>query len=130
MLLCSAITREGTLLSHRPHLGGRLTMRPGTPGPIAECPVDRRSRQRRFLFFALFPFVAACSAGLRHSPSITPAAAPSADAASQAAAPPPPTPVEDPVLTLIAQSDEHFKAGQKELELGHVNAARQEFDEA
>src|SRR5687768_15434738 len=39
-------------------------------------------------------------------------------------------PPEDPVVTLIAQSDEHFKAGQRELELGHVEGARLEFDKA
>ncbi len=36
----------------------------------------------------------------------------------------------DPVLTLIGQSEEHFTTGQKELQLGHVEAARQEFDAA
>ena len=41
-----------------------------------------------------------------------------------------PTPVEDPVLALIALSDQHFKAGQKELDLGHPAAAKQEFDKA
>jgi membrane-bound lytic murein transglycosylase D len=39
-------------------------------------------------------------------------------------------PVEDPVLALIATSDRHFKAGQKELEQGHVEAAKQEFNRA
>ena len=38
--------------------------------------------------------------------------------------------IHDPVLTLIEISDQHFKAGQNELELGHVDAARQEFDKA
>ena len=36
----------------------------------------------------------------------------------------------DPVLALIAASDSHFKAGQRELQLGHVEAAKQEFDKA
>ena len=45
-------------------------------------------------------------------------------------APLPQTPVEDPVTALIALSDQHFRAGQKNLELGHVEAARQEFDKA
>src|SRR5205823_4614731 len=39
-------------------------------------------------------------------------------------------PVEDPVLTLIAVSDRHFKAAEKELEQGHVEAAKQEFNRA
>jgi membrane-bound lytic murein transglycosylase D len=34
----------------------------------------------------------------------------------------------DEVLTLIATSDGHFKAGQKELEQGHVEAAKAEFN--
>jgi membrane-bound lytic murein transglycosylase D len=41
-----------------------------------------------------------------------------------------PSPVEDPVLTLITESDRHFKIGQKELELGHVEGAKQEFNRA
>src|SRR4029077_4621394 len=41
-----------------------------------------------------------------------------------------PAPVEDPVLTLIAGSDRHFKAGQTELSLGHVEGAKQEFNRA
>jgi membrane-bound lytic murein transglycosylase D len=50
--------------------------------------------------------------------------------AEAAAEPLPQTPPEDPVVTLIATSESHFKAGQKELELGHVEGARQEFDNA
>ena len=42
---------------------------------------------------------------------------------------PPPLP-EDPVLTLLAESDRHFKAGQNELSQGHVSGAREEFDRA
>ena len=38
--------------------------------------------------------------------------------------------VEDPVLTLIAESDRHFKVGQKELEQGHFEGAKQEFNRA
>jgi membrane-bound lytic murein transglycosylase D len=77
---------------------------------------------------------AACSAGihgrgpyLQHS-----ATAPiqlTAPAAGPAAQPQHPSkPVEDPVLTLIAESDTHFKAGQKELEQGHFEGAKQEFN--
>ena len=35
---------------------------------------------------------------------------------------------DDPVLVLIADSDRHFKAGQKELEQGHFEAAKKEFN--
>jgi len=37
-------------------------------------------------------------------------------------------PLPDPVTVLIGQSDSHFAAGQKELTLGHLNQARNEFD--
>jgi len=43
---------------------------------------------------------------------------------------PPPPPIEDPVVTLIADSERHFENGQKELDLGHVAAAKTEFDKA
>jgi membrane-bound lytic murein transglycosylase D len=39
-------------------------------------------------------------------------------------------PADDQVLSLIATSDEHFKSGQKELEQGHLEAAKQEFNRA
>src|SRR5580704_16681192 len=39
-------------------------------------------------------------------------------------------PAEDPVLTLIADSDRHFRLGQQELDLGHVEAAKLEFNRA
>jgi membrane-bound lytic murein transglycosylase D len=84
-------------------------------------------------FIALLPFVTACGAGLR---SQAPAATPTPVAIARAVPAPPaepvaqPVPVEDPVVTLIATSDRHFKGGQKELEQGHVEAAKVEFDRA
>jgi len=36
----------------------------------------------------------------------------------------------DPVQTLITASEQHFQAGQKELEQGHVDAAKLEFNRA
>ena len=65
------------------------------------------------------------------SPIVTPA--PAAAPSSPIALAPRsrlPAPVEDPVVTLIASSDRHFKAGQKELEQGHFEAAKQEFNRA
>jgi membrane-bound lytic murein transglycosylase D len=59
---------------------------------------------------------------------VTPAPAISVPDRAIQAPPPPAAPVEDPVLTLIATSDRFFKVGQKELEQGHVEAARQEFN--
>jgi membrane-bound lytic murein transglycosylase D len=48
------------------------------------------------------------------------------------AAPPPApvTPPPDPVTTLIARSQAHFEAGQRELRMGHMDRARAEFDRA
>jgi membrane-bound lytic murein transglycosylase D len=41
-----------------------------------------------------------------------------------------PAPVTDPVTALIATAERHFQAGQKELEQGHLDRARVEFDKA
>jgi membrane-bound lytic murein transglycosylase D len=86
---------------------------------------------KRLFPLALVPLVAAC--GSSRGPKavvVTPSQAvvgPVAEAA-------PPAPaiqvVEDPVLTLINTSEQHFKSGQTELEQGHVEAAKQEFDRA
>ncbi len=43
---------------------------------------------------------------------------------------PPPTPAPDPVAILIAESDRHFEAGRKELALGHLERAKEEFNRA
>jgi len=89
--------------------------------------------QRRALV-ALLPFVTACgSSGRTQALSVRPADVPAQTATVQQPATPAiaqPAPVEDPVLTLIANSDRHFKAGQKELEQGHFEAAKQEFNRA
>jgi membrane-bound lytic murein transglycosylase D len=91
----------------------------------------------RRLFLALLvatpALVAACgssikTAALTAAPAASPAPAPVTPVPAEAQAAP--APVEDPVLTLIAISDRHFKAGERELELGHVEAAKQEFDTA
>jgi membrane-bound lytic murein transglycosylase D len=92
---------------------------------------------RRRMLLAVLPFVAACGSSLKtKAPAVSPA--PAAHLAAAAFAPSPgnaPTAVsapgvEDPVLTLIATSERHFKAGEKELEQGHVEAARLEFNRA
>ena len=86
---------------------------------------------QRFLPIALIPLVAACGSSLRpQALVVTPT--PAVPVPTQAIAAPAPVAqiVEDPVLTLIALSDRHFKSGQKELEQGHVEAAKQEFNRA
>jgi membrane-bound lytic murein transglycosylase D len=87
-----------------------------------------RSKWQRLVPVALIPLVAACgSSGGPRTVVVTPAPAVVAATASQTRAP---EPVEDPVVTLISTSEAHFKAGQIELEQGHVEAAKQEFDRA
>jgi membrane-bound lytic murein transglycosylase D len=47
-----------------------------------------------------------------------------------AAPPPPPAPIKDPISVLIERSQGHFLAGERELNLGHLERARAEFDRA
>ena len=69
------------------------------------------SRQRSWMF-ALLPFVMVC--GTSAQAQVRPAT---------------PTPaVQDPVLTLIADSERHFQAGRAALDQGHFEAAKQEFN--
>ena len=93
-------------------------------------------RHRVRLIAALLPFVAACTSNLDsvHRAAASPSQPVVAQATVPAAvtgAPVPaarPVTVEDPVLTLIATSDRYFKAGQSELEQGHFEAAKLEFN--
>jgi membrane-bound lytic murein transglycosylase D len=85
---------------------------------------------QRLLPLALIPFVAACGSSRRPQAVVVTPAPSVALAAVPEAAPAPVAPVEDPVVTLIAASERHFKAGQTELEEGHVEAAKQEFNRA
>lgn len=83
----------------------------------------------RLLVFTSLPLVAACGRTALKAP-ITPSAPPVAEAP---VSPPPvadaPVPdTQDPVLLLLAQSDQHFRNGQAELMSGHVQGAREEFD--
>src|SRR6185503_10014845 len=55
-------------------------------------------------------------------------AVPAQSAAPEAQAPVSPPP--DPVASLIANSQEHFATGERELKLGHLERARVEFDRA
>jgi membrane-bound lytic murein transglycosylase D len=56
---------------------------------------------------------------------VTPAASATAPAAAPVQLPAP-----DPVTTLIAKSQEHFDAGEREFKMGHLERARAEFDRA
>lgn len=61
------------------------------------------------------------------APSVAPAAPTAAAPAQPATQAAPP---EDPVTTLIATSQRHFETGQRELEIGHLERARAEFNRA
>jgi membrane-bound lytic murein transglycosylase D len=100
------------------------------------------ARQRRSILL-LLPFVAACGTTMKsQAPAVSPApAAPSSRPVSSSKTVPPqnseirpvapaPLPLQDPVVGLIATSDQHFKAGQAELEQGHFEGAKQEFNRA
>jgi membrane-bound lytic murein transglycosylase D len=87
---------------------------------------------RRRLLLALFPLAAACG------PHLSPQAvnprpnAPATLAASETRPVPVERqpPAEDPVVTLIAASNDHFQAGQKALAQGHLDGAKLEFNRA
>jgi peptidoglycan lytic transglycosylase D len=91
-----------------------------------------RTHWQRCFVLALIPFATACGSSLKTTPVVSPAQAAGVHAVADSVppSPMPAPPVEDPVLTLIAASDRHFKAGQQELEQGHVEAAKQEFNRA
>jgi membrane-bound lytic murein transglycosylase D len=84
-----------------------------------------RRRWIRHLVVAFLPFAVACGSSHKsNSVKATPEARPVEAPAVQ------PAPVQDPVLTLISASNGHFQAGQRELEQGHLDAAKVEFDRA
>src|SRR5437016_4750543 len=96
--------------------------------------MGRRSRQSRSLAPLLvvgFLSATACGPSIaskavgRNQPQL-----PSSHAAAAAPVAGPQARPEDPVLALIAESNRHFKTGQRELELGHVEGAKQEFNRA
>jgi membrane-bound lytic murein transglycosylase D len=96
-----------------------------------------RTRQRPYVAIALLPLAAAFGPSLRAQglgvtagasqgrPAPAIQAAVAVSAVEQAAAP-----SDDPVIVLIAESQLRFVAGQRELGLGHVEAAKQEFNRA
>ncbi|MGH9311678.1 MAG: transglycosylase SLT domain-containing protein, partial [Vicinamibacterales bacterium] len=73
--------------------------------------------------------IAAGCGSTKARPAAAPKAAPAAPAVVQAAPPAPPRPA-DPIADLIALSERHYAAGERELRLGHLDQARTEFDRA
>ena len=76
---------------------------------------------------ALALFSAACAARVPPTTATTPSPVPQVVAAPAPAAPAPQSQT-DPVLDLIALSNRHFETGQRELQLGHLDTAKTEFN--
>jgi membrane-bound lytic murein transglycosylase D len=70
----------------------------------------------------------ACGGRGSTPPAVTPAPPPATAQAPSTATPPPPA--ADPIAALIATSERHYAAGQRELAEGHLDQARREFDRA
>jgi membrane-bound lytic murein transglycosylase D len=68
---------------------------------------------------------AACGSNPKPQVQTTAVPAPQRTAAPVDIPPPP-----DPIATLIATSQKHFEAGERELKVGHLEGARVEFDRA
>ena len=88
--------------------------------------LKRASLGRSAAFLLAASVAGACGSNprIQKTPAAPPASAPPA---AQAPTPPPPQ-LPDPVDSLIARSQEHFAAGERELKLGHLEKARNEFD--
>lgn len=88
-----------------------------------------RSLLRTVAALSIGAVVAGCGPRLQSQPPRTVPAL----ALSPAAPPvqqPPSKPPEDPIATLIASSQRHFEAGQQEMQLGHLERAKLEFNAA
>jgi membrane-bound lytic murein transglycosylase D len=69
----------------------------------------------------------AAACGSNPKPQVQPAAVPAAQRTPAPVDVPPPP---DPIAALIATSQKHFEAGERELKVGHLERARTEFDRA
>jgi membrane-bound lytic murein transglycosylase D len=89
--------------------------------------MHRRDREL-CLAVLLMPFLGACGSSIRTQTSKSVVVSP---APVQTSAPAGPTaPVEDPVLTLIAESERQFQAGRQHLEQGRLEEAKLAFNRA
>jgi peptidoglycan lytic transglycosylase D len=77
-----------------------------------------------------FGVVVAGCGGPKHAKVRTEPTPPPAAVAPKVHAPPAATPTVDPVQALIAESQQRYVKGQRELELGHLDRARAEFNAA
>jgi membrane-bound lytic murein transglycosylase D len=86
----------------------------------------RRSALTRVATGVLALVTLSCSASVKSAGYVS---VPSPPAVVYQALPPSPPPAPpDPVIELLAVSDRHFRTGESELGLGHMESARQEFD--
>jgi membrane-bound lytic murein transglycosylase D len=85
-----------------------------------------RARWPRRIAVVFLPLAAACGSKTRSVDLVPPSPVSAAIESMQLA----PVSVTDPVLTLIEESNSHFVAGQRELEQGHFDGAKTEFDRA
>jgi peptidoglycan lytic transglycosylase D len=77
-----------------------------------------------------FGVVVAGCGGPKHAKVRTEPSPPPAAVAPRVQAPPAATPTVDPVQALITESQQRYVKGQRELELGHLDRARAEFNAA
>jgi membrane-bound lytic murein transglycosylase D len=77
-----------------------------------------------------FGVVVAGCGGPKHAKVRTEPTPPPAAVAPKVQAPPAATPTVDPVQALITESQQRYVKGQRELELGHLDRARAEFNAA
>jgi membrane-bound lytic murein transglycosylase D len=85
-------------------------------------PTSRRGLSWGVCLIAMF--AAGCATGQKWAKAPQPAPAP---VVAQTPAPAP-APKSDPIADVIAQSDQYFETGRKELEAGHLETAKAAFD--
>ena len=78
---------------------------------------------------ALFASVLAVGCGGNPKPQVAKAAPPAQTPSPVVPSPSAPS-ATDPIAALIATSNSHFEAGEKELSQGHLDKARVEFNQA
>jgi membrane-bound lytic murein transglycosylase D len=83
---------------------------------------------RRTIAAGFCVVLAACGANPKPHVPATPPPVPASAVAPQP--PPPVLPPVDPVAIVIATSQRHFETGERELKAGHLDKARESFDQA
>jgi type IV pilus biogenesis protein CpaD/CtpE len=94
-----------------------------TPDVLGESSMFKRAWLPTAAVIA-FTLTAACGSNPKPQTPVTPTPSP-------AVVPAPVTvPVPDPIDVLIAASQSHFDAGEREVKMGHLERAREAFDRA